>query len=96
LNISKTLYKGRRRQSFTDVRTKRGEKGCAYFEIEEDASFFNWKAHADYFLTYSPLKFSQSLVKFRSKVAQILDPLEGFPGVAKVRKLWKGKIPWGY
>ncbi len=96
LNICKTLHNNRRRQSFTDVREKRGEKGCAYFEIQEDSSFWKWKAHRDFFLCFSPLMFSQLLVKFRSKVGFVLDRLERIPGIVSFRKLWKGKIPWGY
>lgn len=96
LNIAKTLHKSRRRQSFTDVREKRGKKGCAYFETQKDTSLLKWKSHLDFIVSFSPLKFAYLLVKFRSKVAYVLDRLEKIPGIVSLRKLWKGKIPWGY
>lgn len=96
INISKTLWRNRSRQSFYDLRPRRGMKGCGYFKVRRDNSYMNWKSLLDFAATFTPLKFSLTLVRIRSSTGKTLDKLEFIPGIRILRKLWFGKIPWNF
>ncbi len=96
LNISKMLLRTKRIQKLFDIREKRGKKGCAFFVILEDRSIANWRSSFSFVITFSSLYLAYSLIKIRSKVGKLFNFLERYPGMKKLRELWKGKIPWNF
>jgi hypothetical protein len=96
LNISKMLLRTKRIQKLFDVREKRGKKGCAYFVILEDRSIANWRSSFSFLITFFSLHLALSFIKLRSRVGLLFNFLERYPGMKRLRKLWKGKISWNF
>ena len=96
INISKMLLRTKRIQKLFDVREKRGKKGCAFFVILEDRSIAKWRSSFSFLITFSSLYLAYFFINLRSRVGLLFNFLERYPGMKRLRELWKGKIPWNF
>lgn len=98
LKISKSLFRLRKNQRLSDVREKRGKKGCAYFEISNPRVGFLSGSNVllSFLRTYLPLLLYKLDVNARTRFGRLFDKLDkvyGFGFLKGLRKFLRRVFP---